>query len=35
MILSLKFLSTIVDFGNLEWIECFECVFEWLALLLY
>jgi hypothetical protein len=24
-----------MDFGNLEWIECFECVFEWLALLLY
>jgi hypothetical protein len=32
---SLKFLSTRVHFGNLEWIECFECVFEWLALLLY
>jgi hypothetical protein len=32
---SLKSLSTRVDFGNLEWIECFECVFEWLALLLY
>jgi hypothetical protein len=28
-------LSTRVDFGNLDWIECFECVFEWLALLLY
>jgi hypothetical protein len=29
-----KSLSTRVDFGSLEWIECFECVLECLALLL-